>query len=94
MLQISFIISQQKLGLITKYELILNGDPPYHSFCTDYWLTDCCSKRNVVTENAAVSVGRNVELVKRLVEWCVTEDHPGVQGEANRLLAWLIKNSR
>ncbi|XP_054262952.1 GTPase-GDP dissociation stimulator vimar [Macrosteles quadrilineatus] len=45
-------------------------------------------------ESAAVSVGRNAELVSKLVEWCTTEDHPGVQGEANRLLAWLIKNSR
>ncbi|KAG8260543.1 Rap1 GTPase-GDP dissociation stimulator 1 [Homalodisca vitripennis] len=45
-------------------------------------------------ESAAVSVGRNADLISRLVEWCTTEDHPGVQGEANRLLAWLIKNSR
>lgn len=30
----------------------------------------------------------------KLVSWCSTEDHPGVQGEANRLLAWIIKNSK
>lgn len=44
--------------------------------------------------NAACELGSHLELVKRLVSWCGTEDHPGVQGEANRLLAWLIKNSR
>jgi hypothetical protein len=32
--------------------------------------------------------------VAKLVSWCSTEDHPGVQGEANRLLAWIIKNSK
>jgi hypothetical protein len=24
----------------------------------------------------------------------LTDDHPGVQGEANRLLAWIVKNSK
>ncbi|XP_049793819.1 GTPase-GDP dissociation stimulator vimar [Schistocerca nitens] len=43
---------------------------------------------------AACELGGQPELVRRLVSWCATEDHPGVQGEANRLLAWLIKNSR
>jgi hypothetical protein len=28
------------------------------------------------------------------VSWCSTEDHPGVQGEANRLLAWVVKNAK
>lgn len=45
-------------------------------------------------EAAACTLGRKTDLITRLVEWCATEDHPGVQGEANRLLAWLIKNSR
>ena len=31
-------------------------------------------------------------MVGRLVGWCGTTDHPGVQGEASRLLAWIIKN--
>ncbi|XP_067001395.2 GTPase-GDP dissociation stimulator vimar [Anabrus simplex] len=44
-------------------------------------------------EEAARELGQQHELVQRLVQWCGTEDHPGVQGEANRLLAWLIKNS-
>ncbi|XP_071645531.1 GTPase-GDP dissociation stimulator vimar [Temnothorax longispinosus] len=43
---------------------------------------------------AAISLGRREDLIKRAVEWCSTEDHPGVQGEANRLIAWLINNSR
>ncbi|XP_012214693.1 GTPase-GDP dissociation stimulator vimar isoform X2 [Linepithema humile] len=43
---------------------------------------------------AAVSLGRREDLIKRAVEWCGIEDHPGVQGEANRLIAWLISNSR
>ncbi|XP_018364386.1 PREDICTED: rap1 GTPase-GDP dissociation stimulator 1-B [Trachymyrmex cornetzi] len=45
-------------------------------------------------KEAAVSLGRREDLIKRVVEWCSTEDHPGVQGEANRLIAWLINNSR
>lgn len=45
-------------------------------------------------QEAATSLGRRDGLIKKVVEWCSTEDHPGVQGEANRLIAWLIKNSR
>ncbi|XP_021934913.1 rap1 GTPase-GDP dissociation stimulator 1 isoform X2 [Zootermopsis nevadensis] len=45
-------------------------------------------------ESAACKLGRKKDLVTSLVTWCGTEDHPGVQGEANRLLAWLIKNSK
>ncbi|XP_027228646.1 rap1 GTPase-GDP dissociation stimulator 1 isoform X2 [Penaeus vannamei] len=41
---------------------------------------------------AAVKVGSNNEVVERLVVWCGTMDHPGVQGESSRLLAWTIKN--
>jgi len=48
----------------------------------------------LLAENAACKLGRKKDLVSSLVTWCGTEDHPGVQGEANRLLAWLIKNSR
>ncbi|XP_011648061.1 LOW QUALITY PROTEIN: rap1 GTPase-GDP dissociation stimulator 1-B [Pogonomyrmex barbatus] len=43
---------------------------------------------------AAISLGQKEDLIKRTVEWCSIEDHPGVQGEANRLIAWLINNSR
>ncbi|EFN75447.1 Rap1 GTPase-GDP dissociation stimulator 1-B [Harpegnathos saltator] len=43
---------------------------------------------------AAVSLGRREDLIERAVEWCSIENHPGVQGEANRLIAWLINNSR
>ncbi|KAF4520682.1 hypothetical protein B566_EDAN006358 [Ephemera danica] len=45
-------------------------------------------------EKAAKDLGMKEDLLKRLVQWCGTDDHPGVQGEANRLLAWLVKNSR
>ncbi|XP_017877678.1 rap1 GTPase-GDP dissociation stimulator 1-B [Ceratina calcarata] len=43
---------------------------------------------------AAIELGRRRNLIKKAVEWCEVEDHPGVQGEANRLIAWLINNSR
>ncbi|XP_012539505.1 rap1 GTPase-GDP dissociation stimulator 1 [Monomorium pharaonis] len=43
---------------------------------------------------AAISLGQKEDLIKRTVEWCSTKDHPGVQGEANRLIAWLMDNSR
>ncbi|XP_015605942.1 rap1 GTPase-GDP dissociation stimulator 1 [Cephus cinctus] len=45
-------------------------------------------------QEAAISLGQREDLIKKVVEWCSTEDHPGVQGEANRLISWLIKNSR
>ncbi|XP_045135546.1 rap1 GTPase-GDP dissociation stimulator 1-like isoform X3 [Portunus trituberculatus] len=41
---------------------------------------------------AALKVGGDEAVVGRLVGWCSTTDHPGVQGEASRLLAWIIKN--
>ncbi|XP_011305582.1 rap1 GTPase-GDP dissociation stimulator 1-B isoform X2 [Fopius arisanus] len=43
---------------------------------------------------AATLLGRKEDLVKKVIEWCSTEDAPGVQGEANRLIAWLVTNSR
>ncbi|XP_014276992.1 GTPase-GDP dissociation stimulator vimar [Halyomorpha halys] len=43
---------------------------------------------------AASELGSKEEIIDKLVEWCFTDDHPGVQGEANRLLAWIVKNSR
>ncbi|CAK9810762.1 Rap1 GTPase-GDP dissociation stimulator 1-B [Anthophora quadrimaculata] len=43
---------------------------------------------------AATELGKKDGLIKKVVEWCEVEEHPGVQGEANRLIAWLINNSR
>ncbi|XP_077999749.1 rap1 GTPase-GDP dissociation stimulator 1-like [Glandiceps talaboti] len=43
--------------------------------------------------DAAVKVGGNELLIKRIIELCDVPDHAGVSGEANRLLAALIKNS-
>ena len=43
---------------------------------------------------AAIQLGRKTDLIKKTVEWCNVEDHSGVQGEANRLIAWLITNNR
>ncbi|XP_052235417.1 rap1 GTPase-GDP dissociation stimulator 1-like isoform X3 [Dreissena polymorpha] len=45
-------------------------------------------------EEAALRLGQDREFITRLVEWSACEQHPGVKGEATRLLAWLIKNSR
>ncbi|XP_051160445.1 GTPase-GDP dissociation stimulator vimar [Leptopilina boulardi] len=45
-------------------------------------------------QEAAILLGKNSRLIEKAVEWSGTEDHPGVHGEANRLLAWLIINSR
>nr|DBA28816.1 TPA: hypothetical protein GDO54_009111 [Pyxicephalus adspersus] len=43
---------------------------------------------------AAEQLGKNVELVARLVEWCEAKDHAGVMGESNRLLSALIRHSK
>ncbi|XP_033871081.1 rap1 GTPase-GDP dissociation stimulator 1 isoform X2 [Acipenser ruthenus] len=43
---------------------------------------------------AAEQLGKNVQLVERLVEWCEAKDHAGVMGESNRLLSALIRHSK
>ncbi|KAL6038544.1 hypothetical protein STEG23_002537 [Scotinomys teguina] len=43
---------------------------------------------------AAEQLGKNSELVERLVEWCEAKDHAGVMGESNRLLSALIRHSK
>ncbi|KAK1174989.1 rap1 GTPase-GDP dissociation stimulator 1 isoform X2 [Acipenser oxyrinchus oxyrinchus] len=43
---------------------------------------------------AAEQLGKNVQLVARLVEWCEAKDHAGVMGESNRLLSALIRHSK
>ncbi|GFS60506.1 rap1 GTPase-GDP dissociation stimulator 1-A [Trichonephila inaurata madagascariensis] len=45
-------------------------------------------------EEVSKTVGENFDFVKRTVSWCCVEEHPGVKGEATRLLAWLAKNSK
>ncbi|XP_041362294.1 rap1 GTPase-GDP dissociation stimulator 1-like [Gigantopelta aegis] len=45
-------------------------------------------------EEASKTLGCNKEFISRLVEWCGVEEHAGVKGEANRLLAWLVRNSK
>ncbi|XP_008114013.2 rap1 GTPase-GDP dissociation stimulator 1 isoform X4 [Anolis carolinensis] len=47
----------------------------------------CCS-------DAAEELGQDLMLLHRLVQWCDSKDHAGVCGEANRLLASLIRHSR
>lgn len=48
----------------------------------------------MIIGEAAVELGKRDGLMKKVVNWCEVEEHPGVQGEANRLIAWLINNSR
>ncbi|XP_068455467.1 rap1 GTPase-GDP dissociation stimulator 1-B, partial [Clinocottus analis] len=45
-------------------------------------------------EEAALVLGRDVELLGRVMEWCEAKDHAGVRGEASRLLAAFIRHSR
>lgn len=45
-------------------------------------------------EHTAIKLGTNSDLISKVVEWTKTEDHLGVQAEACRFLAWIIKNSR
>ncbi|XP_044275994.1 rap1 GTPase-GDP dissociation stimulator 1-like [Varanus komodoensis] len=44
--------------------------------------------------DAAQELGQEHLLLSRLVHWCDSKDHAGVCGEANRLLASLIRHSR
>ncbi|KAJ6661615.1 hypothetical protein lerEdw1_013854 [Lerista edwardsae] len=43
---------------------------------------------------AAEELGQDPILLSRLVQWCDSKDHAGVCGEANRLLASLVRHSR
>ncbi|KPP78879.1 rap1 GTPase-GDP dissociation stimulator 1-like [Scleropages formosus] len=45
-------------------------------------------------EEAATVLGKDEVLLARVMEWCEARDHAGVRGEANRLLAALIRHSR
>ncbi|XP_063048095.1 rap1 GTPase-GDP dissociation stimulator 1 [Engraulis encrasicolus] len=45
-------------------------------------------------ERAAAVLGKDEKLLARVMEWCEAKDHAGVRGEANRLLAALIRHSR
>ncbi|XP_076361229.1 rap1 GTPase-GDP dissociation stimulator 1-like isoform X1 [Tachypleus tridentatus] len=45
-------------------------------------------------DNVARRIGVDSTFIQQLVKWGYTEDHPGVRGEAVRLLAWLVKHSR
>ncbi|CAB1312363.1 unnamed protein product, partial [Coregonus sp. 'balchen'] len=45
-------------------------------------------------EEAATVLGKDEVSVVRVMEWCEARDHAGVRGEANRLLAALIRHSR
>ncbi|XP_043835994.1 rap1 GTPase-GDP dissociation stimulator 1-like isoform X2 [Dromiciops gliroides] len=43
---------------------------------------------------AAETLGQDPALLNRLVQWCEAKEHAGVQGEANRLLASLLRHSK
>uniref|UniRef100_H3AK87 Si:dkey-191g9.5 n=1 Tax=Latimeria chalumnae TaxID=7897 RepID=H3AK87_LATCH len=43
---------------------------------------------------AAEELGQDLTLLDRLIQWCDAKEHAGVQGEANRLLASLIRHSK
>lgn len=47
-----------------------------------------------VSEEAALVLGRDADLLDRIMEWCEAKDHAGVRGEASRLLAALIRHSQ
>ncbi|NXM27988.1 GDS1 protein, partial [Oxyruncus cristatus] len=44
--------------------------------------------------DAAEILGQDPMLLNRLVQWCDTNDHTGVRGEANRLLASILHHNR
>ncbi|XP_069466929.1 rap1 GTPase-GDP dissociation stimulator 1-like [Ambystoma mexicanum] len=44
--------------------------------------------------DAARILGQDHTLLSRLVQWCEAKDHAGVRGEANRLLASLLRHSK
>lgn len=65
----------------------------FTSICNNQFLPNI-SLNIFFAGEAAIQLGRKTYLIKKTVEWCNVEDHSGVQGEANRLIAWLITNNR
>lgn len=53
-----------------------------------------CPLLHCVSEEAALVLGRDADLLDRIMEWCEAKDHAGVRGEASRLLAALIRHSQ
>ncbi|XP_077206935.1 rap1 GTPase-GDP dissociation stimulator 1-like isoform X3 [Paroedura picta] len=47
-----------------------------------------------IPAEAAEEMGQDPTLLNRLAQWCGSKDHAGVCGEANRLLASLLRHSR
>ncbi|XP_053165681.1 rap1 GTPase-GDP dissociation stimulator 1-like isoform X5 [Hemicordylus capensis] len=47
-----------------------------------------------IPADAAQELGQDPMLLSRLVQWCDSKDHAGVCGEANRLLASLLRHSQ
>ncbi|NWR71179.1 GDS1 protein, partial [Centropus unirufus] len=44
--------------------------------------------------DAAEILGQDPSLLNRLVQWCDANDHSGIRGEANRLLASILRHNR
>ncbi|XP_035185399.1 rap1 GTPase-GDP dissociation stimulator 1-like isoform X2 [Oxyura jamaicensis] len=47
-----------------------------------------------IPADAAEILGQDPMLLNRLVQWCDVKDHAGVHGEANRLLASILRHNR
>ncbi|XP_065407863.1 rap1 GTPase-GDP dissociation stimulator 1-like isoform X2 [Chrysemys picta bellii] len=47
-----------------------------------------------IPADTAEMLGQDPLLINRLVQWCDAQQHAGVRGEANRLLASLLRHSR
>ncbi|XP_077311032.1 rap1 GTPase-GDP dissociation stimulator 1-B-like isoform X2 [Lithobates pipiens] len=47
-----------------------------------------------IPADTARILGQDPKLLARLVQWCEVKDHIGVRGEANRLLASLLRHSK
>ncbi|OCT59755.1 rap1 GTPase-GDP dissociation stimulator 1 [Xenopus laevis] len=83
-------VQMLKEGVADRIQMLLRSEMPPVQFKllgTLRMLTDGQA-------DTAMILGQNSMMLTRLVQWCETKDHVGVRGEANRLLASLLRYSK
>ena len=83
-------LSTQHISLISTLSLISIS----HTRSLSPTLSSSAPSFRPLSEEAATVLGKDEVLLARVMEWCEARDHAGVRGEANRLLAALIRHSR
>uniref|UniRef100_A0A803JXM0 Rap1 GTPase-GDP dissociation stimulator 1 n=1 Tax=Xenopus tropicalis TaxID=8364 RepID=A0A803JXM0_XENTR len=89
-------VQMLKEGVADRIQMLLRSEMPPVQFKllgTLRMLTDGQAILFCEADTAMI-LGQDSRMLTRLVQWCETKDHVGVRGEANRLLASLLRYSK